>query len=394
MGSWLTGIAIAVVMVFGIAAFTYGAIVLSRGGGDEIVGDLYLSWSPNGSEIAFTSDRDGNQEIFVVDIDTGEETSLTNSEGPDSHPAWSPAGNKIAFLSTRFGGTDIYVIDPDGSNLTNLTRLSSQYTAPVWSPDGSRIAFTSNRDLRSLTQRTDPDLPLLPERLEPEVYVMNADGTEQTRLTFNRVFDGNVSWSPDGSRIVFQSSDDGNPEIYVMNVDGSGLARLTTNDRADILPAWSPDGSRIAFASNRPLTEFGEAFPNLAYDIYVMNTDGSGQLNLTQSPGISFATRPAWSADSRYLAFDGRFYSPAGELAVGKGINEVYVSQLEGAGAGAAAITRNRTSDADLHMNPVWSPDGGRIAYVSRRTGTYRIRIATQTSEARRPDETNAPDSG
>ena len=391
MGSWIVGIVIGVILVFGVAAIIYGAIVISREGADEIVGDLDFSWSPDSTRIAFTSDRNGNEEIFVVDLQTGKETNLTNSGAPDTQPAWSPDGSKIAFLSGPFGGRDIYVMSTDGTNQTNLTNFAGSYTGHVWSRDGSRIAFTSNRELRPLTQRTTPGSALLFERLEPEIYVMNADGTNQTRLTFNRAFDGNVSWSPDSSKVAFQSGREGNSEIYVMNADGGGVTRLTSNDRSDILPAWSPDGSRIAFASNRPLTAFGENFPSLAYDIYVMNADGSDQFNLTQIPQVSFAAQPRWSPGGRFLAFDGRNFGPAGLVEFGNPTNEIYISQSGGIDAGASPITANATNDPNLHMNPVWSPDGSRIAYASRQTGTYRIRMASLTDVARRLDEAPTP---
>ena len=288
MKSWIVGTVIGIVFLFGIGTFTYGAVVLSRGSADEIVGDLDFAWSPDGIRIAFTSDRNGNEEVLVVEVSTGEETNLTNSEAPDRQPTWSPDGSKIAFLSSPFGGTDIYVMNADGTGRTNLTNRVASYGRPGWSPDGSRIAFTSNRELQPIEQRTGPDSSLLVERLEPEIYVMSADGSAQTRLTFNRSFDGNISWSPDSSKLTFTSDRDGNREIYVMNADGGGLTRLTDNDRSDILPAWSPDGLRIAFSSDRPITAFGESFPSLAHDIYIMNSDGSDQTNLTQNPQVSF----------------------------------------------------------------------------------------------------------
>ncbi len=394
MKSWIVGTVIGIVFLFGIGAFTYGAVVLSRGSADEIVGDLDFAWSPDGTRIAFTSDRNGNEEVLVVEVSTGEETNLTNSEAPDRQPTWSPDGSKIAFLSSPFGGTDIYVMNADGTGRTNLTNRVASYGRPGWSPDGSRIAFTSNRELQPIEQRTGPDSPLLVERLEPEIYVMSADGSAQTRLTFNRSFDGNISWSPDSSKLAFTSDRDGNREIYVMNADGGGLTRLTDNDRSDILPAWSPDGLRIAFSSDRPITAFGESFPSLAHDIYIMNSDGSDQTNLTQNPQVSFAAQPRWSPGGQLLAFDGRYFAPAGTVALGAGVNEVYISQSGGVAAGALPITENATNDPNLHMGPVWSPDGGGIAYASRRTGTYRIRIASLSEAARQLDEAPAPAQG
>ncbi len=136
---------------------------------------------------------------------------------------------------------------------------------PRLSPDGKQIVFTSFRDG------------------DAEIYLMDADGSGQLRLTSNGASDRLPAWSPDGTQIAFTTDRDGNDEIYVMNTDGSGLARLTTDPASDSYPAWSPDGRQIAFASVRD----GNA------EIYVMNADGSGQSRVTNDPGFDFA--PDWT---------------------------------------------------------------------------------------------------
>ena len=130
--------------------------------------------------------------------------------------------------------------------------------APSWSPDGTKIAFESGID----------DVVY-----NYEIYVMNADGSNQTNLTNNSSQDKYPTWSPDGSKIAFYSMRDGNDEIYVMNADGSNQTRLTNNSDSDKYPLWSPDGSKIAFLK--------VMYPN--WDIYVMNADGSNQTRLTYS---------------------------------------------------------------------------------------------------------------
>lgn len=178
----------------------------------------------------------GNSEIFTVRSDGTGTVRLTNNLASDTDPAWSPDGTKIAFTSDRDGGRAIYVMNEDGSDAKRLTPLTSHSFRPAWSPDGSRIAFASNRDGNT------------------DVYVMNADGSGEVRLTTDPTVDTDPAWSPDGTRIAFSSARDGAAQIYVMDADGSGVTRFTTNTNGvtvDGHPAWSPDGTRLAFAATR-----------------------------------------------------------------------------------------------------------------------------------------------
>ncbi|MBI5293034.1 MAG: PD40 domain-containing protein [Chloroflexi bacterium] len=175
-----------------------------------------------GGRIAFTSNRDGNREIYVMNADGLDPTRLTYNQAGDSDPAWSPDGARIAFSSERDGNWEIYVMNADGSDQTNLTNNSAADVPPAWSPDGARIAFYSYRDGNA------------------EIYVMNADGSNQTRLTNNSANDYAPAWSPDGARIAFGSYRDNKDEIYVMNADGSNQTRLTNNSADDWDPAWQP----------------------------------------------------------------------------------------------------------------------------------------------------------
>ena len=184
-------------------------------------------WSPDGTKLAISSQRDGNWEIYVMGSDGNGATRLTtNRSADDARPAWSPDGSKIAFHSDRTGDYEIYVMNADGSGQTNLTlERSSDDFAPTWSPDGTKIAFQSEGDL----------------------FVMNADGSLQTRLTSGPDVDLSPDWSPDGSKIAFTGGTTGY-FIDVVNPDGSGRTRLTTS-AADYYPEWSPDGTKIAFSS-------------------------------------------------------------------------------------------------------------------------------------------------
>lgn len=177
--------------------------------------------------IAFISDRDGDLDIYIMDADGSNIKQLTNTPEAQWNPRWSPDGSKIALVILEdivdpYAGSAIYTINADGSGEANLTNNSAIDGLAIWSPDGKRIAFNSDRDGNR------------------EVYVMNANGSKQTRLT--TADDYVYSWSPDGKKIAFASERDGNREIYVMNADGSEQTLLTSNSAWNGLPDWAPRG--------------------------------------------------------------------------------------------------------------------------------------------------------
>ncbi|HEV2840754.1 MAG TPA: hypothetical protein VGW39_05460 [Chthoniobacterales bacterium] len=233
--------------------------------------ETYAAWSPDGTKIAFASERDGNSEIYVMNADGSNQVRVTNNPAGDYEPRWSPDGTKFAFISDRGGGgaaLDIYVMNTDGSNPIRLTNTQDDDFDPAWSPDGTKIAFTraSVNDF--------------------EVFMMNADGSNQTDIT-NRptILDASPAWSPDGSRIAFQCGLGGGG-IYLMNPDGTNLLRLTDDGTgSDGGPAWSPDGTKIVLHRTPPS---GGGQP----DIWVMNADGSNLTRLTTDPLTDL--RPDW----------------------------------------------------------------------------------------------------
>ncbi len=224
------------------------------------------AWSPDGRKIAFSSKRDGDFEIFVMDADGGNQTQLTRNKDSDGAPAWSPDGKKIAFHSWRDKDWEIYVFSSeDGwTEQTRLTDSEEQDTNPCWSPDGKYIAFLSRRDGKW------------------DIYRMNADGSNQVKLTDSTADEGSPAWSPDGKYILFDTDRDGNWEIYRMDADGGNPANLSNDPGSDRAAAWSGDGKRIIFQTDRDGNK----------EIYIMNADGSNQTNFTMSKIDE--TDPCW----------------------------------------------------------------------------------------------------
>ena len=285
------------------------------------------------AQIAFSSNRDGNTEIYVMAADGKNQRRLTNNPASDYSPSWSPDGKRIAFVSRRDGHvhpirgwstSEIYVMDADGGNQQNLTNDPHHDWYPSWSPDGKHIVFGSDRDRDNNPHNT-------------EIYVMNADGTNPRRLTNNLTEDMYPAWSPDDGRIAFSARREGHVvhnldityEIYVMDADGGNQQRLTENRKNDMFPSWSPSGKRIVFVSDRK----GD-FAN--YDIYVMDADGGNQQKLTKDRGDDWL--PSWSPNGERIAF----------MSERGGNSDIYVMDADGGNL------RNLTNHPDDDEDPAW----------------------------------------
>lgn len=345
--------AAALVVVVG-AASAFGTVRDLLFGTARTATYSHPSWSPDGRTIAFTVFRwpDGAPELYLMNADgSGQRTLKGTGQTWGQTLAWSPDGRKLAFVRERDRRNDVYVINADGSaqrRLANGVRLTGNVgpaPAPAWSPDGRQIAFVSDRDGRTFA----PDTPGIRDDIArdraardgPEIYVMNADGSSQRRLTRNAFYDGAPVWSPDGQRIAFVSKRDGSQEIYVMNADGSGQRNLTQGPGGGSSPAWSPDGQRIAFRSLRD----GNG------EIYVVNTDGRNVRRLTRNPDSDGG--PVWSPDGQKILFVRAEFR--------RGNSEIFVTNADG--SGQRNLTRNPAPDG----SPAWSPDGRKIVFVSKR---------------------------
>lgn len=292
-----------------------------------------------GNLIAFVSNRNGNTDIYEVDVNTYVESRLTSGPEDKSWPMWSPDGKVIAYALRAGYNNEIYTMFANGTNQKRLTQsqLNGDYP-PIWSPDGKHISFFSVRDGSW------------------SLYKMNADGTSQTRLTGNTVFESFPSWSPDGGKIAytFWRATVYQPDIYTINADGSNTTQLTQNDASDINPAWSPDGQWIAFTSYR----------DAHAEVYIMKPDGSDQTRLTDSTGGN--SNPIWSPDGKYIAFISWRDEPNTSTCGNNCNEEIYVMDADG------SHQTRLTNSPGIDDHPVWSPDGKYIAFVSFRNENER----------------------
>lgn len=263
-------------------------------------------------------------------------------------PVWSPDGSRIAFTSIRSGDRDIFMMNSDGSHVTQLTWdpwklfyvfANARDSEPAWSPDGSQIAFISGRE--------NPFMAHVGLR----VFIINESDKKVTSLIAGKysAIELTPAWSPDGKTIAFSGAGLESPtSITTMAIDGSARTDLNPIPHSTTWePDWSPDGKKIVFSSNN----YG------AYDLFMINADGSGLERITSDP--SNDSSPDWSPDGRQLAF----------VSDRDGVPAIYVMNL------ADKTVKRLTDLSSEYFAPDWSPDGSKIAYISGRAGLGDIYV-------------------
>jgi Tol biopolymer transport system component len=231
------------------------------------------SWFPNGTAIAFESDRESFRDIYRVDRVDGSVTRLTHSEAGCFEPAVSPDGKRVAYTCSAEDGPEIFARDLDSERVARLTWSSGEDSAPAWSPDGRHIAYLSVR--RGL----------------PRVYLMDADGAHprplRARIDHGVIGERDHAWSPDGKAIALVEQREGRANIRIVRVSDGFVTAITNGGYNDATPAWSPDGRELAFTSDRG----GQS------DILTMKRDGSRVRHVTRDAPADWL--PRWVGEDR-----------------------------------------------------------------------------------------------
>ena len=247
-----------------------------------------LAKAPETAKIVFTSRRDGNFEIYIMNPDGSEQINLTQHRAQDVAPVWSPTGEQILFTSDRGGIEDLYLMDADGTNVRQVFKRLIGREFPTWSPDGKAIAYHRFHTF--------------------SIYTASIDGKDEEELT-----DGLwPAWSPNGFEIAFMAAkfawtENGNLRLPNVRVE---IINLQTYVEEELLPgeiwlsypAWAPDSAQIAF-SWRGIHEKGRGVGS-TIDIHVVNRDGSGPREITDVEDGMGAYNPTWSPDGNELVYN------------------------------------------------------------------------------------------
>ena len=256
--------------------------VMGRRIADDIVAAFVGVRGVSATEIAFISTRRGNSEVFVANVIGSNARAATANGSINAFPSWTPSGDGIVYTSYRHQDTPRLFLSSRGRGrpgrlLRSLRGGYAEYRG-VFAPDGKSLAVVMSAPGAA-----------------SDIYRVKLDSTKATALSRNRAIEIAPSWSPDGRQIAFVSDRTGNPQVYVMNADGSNQRRLTFQGNYNTHPAWSPDGRWIAYETRMPGGNF---------DIWITDPEGSVVYPLVQHPRSDES--PSWAPNSRKLAFSSR----------------------------------------------------------------------------------------
>ena len=283
--------------------------------------------------LAFSSNRDGDPEIYVVKLGEGKPVRLTQNNANDWLPDWSPDGTRIAFTSYRTGSYDLWGMRADGSAQTPLVATGAWDDYPRWAPDGQRLSLSTTAETQGIPNS--------------EIFVRRPNGNLQ-QVTHNTAEDQWADWAPDG-RLVFTEGfkDSSDWDIYIVNADGSGRISWLDETSCDVQPTWSPDGNWIAFLRISSDTNGnGRIDYEDAGNVWVGRSSGGGLRRITS--GV-WAVTPAWSPDSQWIAFAQVRDSNSNGRSDGKDVVDIWAAPL--GGGDSVPLVRSPNRDGD----PTWT---------------------------------------
>lgn len=288
------------------------------------------TWSPDGTWIAYGSNRGGAWDVWKKPRAGGDPIQLTTEPDDDHYPIWSPDGSRLAFVSNRGGTPNVWTVAADGSDLRAVTAAAdSVYWWPYagggsltsWSPDSRLIAFAARHSGES------------------SIWVIPASGGQARQVTAGAEYAGTPSWSPDGETIAFCSEQSGNRDIWVTPAAGGTARQMTFHPAEDYNTNWSPDGEWLAFSSDRGGTD----------DTWIIPARGGTALRVPDHPDHDSYV-PRWSPDGRFIATNAQHRT-----------NEIVAVPL------SDPTPRLLLKSSSISVNvgsPCWSPDGKEIAYL------------------------------
>jgi Tol biopolymer transport system component len=319
---------------------------------------------PDGGELAYVTARDGNFEVYLLDINTTLTYNLSRNSSRDDSPSWSPDGERLAFVSYRDGNAQVYTADPSTGAIQPITTAKANNLNPTWSPDGSQLAYVSNSGGQWLIYVVDADCSRDCDAQKRALRASFPAG----RNTFGRVawspdgvtigatisvpgggmaihlidvatgdlttlntslIDTRLSWSADSRRILYASIFDRNTEVYAVDVHSGEAHNLSQTGSHDGTPSWSPDSQQVVFESNR----------NGTSEIYRSDAAGGVVQQLTT---LGSSSRPLWSPDGEWVLFESKQ----------EGDFDIYVIRTDGSGL------RRLTHGGSDDRLAVWRPGG------------------------------------
>ncbi|HKS07293.1 MAG TPA: DPP IV N-terminal domain-containing protein [Gemmatimonadaceae bacterium] len=292
-------------------------------------GAAQTMWSPDSKQIAYMSRRTGTEDIWILDVATGQKRQLTNDVRNDDAPRWSPDGKWIAFLSERGGQTDLWMVPSAGGSATRLTNDAARENAPRWARDGKSVYYSRTTNAIDLQ------------------FVPLAGGAPRTIRSWAEFDMATPRLSPDGKTLLYASNWSGNNDMFMLSAAGGEPVVFASSPRNDGAPKYSPDGTQIAFSSDRGGT----------FDIWIVPAAGGEPRNLTAAPGNESDFE--WSPDGTRMVF-----------ASNRDVGGADLWVIPVAGGQATRLTRDNLRPGRME----WSPDGRFVYFVGFKPGARGIR--------------------